>query len=183
MTKKPSVRELRQHLSTKPPPELIEEIVTLYKTYEAVKEFYMRQLHGTYSQELLDRYQAIITKEFCPPGLRPGKGRIAVARRAVLDYTKLAAAPESVIEIMLHYVESIVAYMRAYGETGTAFYTSMGRMYDDAISHMSTHDLMDQFQDRCKQIMRSTDDCGFGEMLMEIYYTHFEIPEDDDPEE
>ncbi len=156
MAKKPSVRELRQHLAAKSPPELIEEIVALYTQYEAVKEFSTLRIHGTYSQELLDRYQAIITKEFFPPGLRPGPGRIAVARRAVLDYKKLATSPESVVEIMLHYVETIVAYMRSYGESGTAFYTSMARMYADAINHMSTHDLLDKFQDRCKQIMASS---------------------------
>lgn len=67
MDKKPSVRELRQHLAAKSPPELIAEIVALYTQYEAVKEFYTLRIHGTYGQELLDRYQAIITKEFFLP--------------------------------------------------------------------------------------------------------------------
>lgn len=180
IARKPSVRELRQYLATKPPPELIEEIVALYTQYEAVKEFYTLRIHGTYSQELLDRYQAVITKEFFPPGLRPGAGRIVVARRAVMDYKKLAATPESVAKIMLHYVEMVVAYIRAYGESGAAFSTSMARMCADAINHIATHQLQDQFQDRCKQIMRSADGWGFHEVLAEIYYTNVAIPEEED---
>jgi hypothetical protein len=185
MAKKPSVRELRQHLAAKPPPELIEEIITLYTKYDAVKEFYMSQLHGTYGQDLLDRYKAIITKEFFPPGMRPGEGRISVARRAVMDYKKLAASPESVAEIMLHYVETGVAYTRSYGDIGATFYASMERMYADAITHILKHDLEAQFADRCKEIMRRADSTGwgFGEVLMEIYYNNFEIPEDDDDPE
>ncbi len=182
MSKKPSIRQLRQHLAAKSPPELIAEIVTLYTQYEAVKEFYTVRIQGTYSQALLDRYQAIITKEFFPPGLRPGEGRIAVARRAVLDYQQLAASPESVAEIMLHYVETVVAYMRSYGNDSMALSTSIARMYADVIKHIADHQLQDRFQDRCKQIMNRANGCGFHEVLVERYDTNVETPEDDDPE-
>ena len=114
MAKKPSVRELRQHLATKPPHELINDIVMLYTKYAAVQEFYTLLLNGTYGQELLDRYKAIITKEFFP-AREVGVARIAVARRAVMDYKKLASAPEGVAEIMVHYVELGGAYTRQYG--------------------------------------------------------------------
>lgn len=38
MAKKLSVRELRQHLSVKSQDELVNEIVALYKQFEAVQE-------------------------------------------------------------------------------------------------------------------------------------------------
>ncbi|MBX0331291.1 hypothetical protein K2Z83_26940, partial [Oscillochloris sp. ZM17-4] len=172
MAKKPSVRELRQHLAAKSPPELIAEIITLYTRYEAVKEFYMAQLHGSYDQELLDRYKAIITNEFFTRSAMPGPGRIGVARRAVMDYKKLAASPERIAEIMVHYVEIGVAYTCQFGDISAPFYASMERMYAAAITHILEHDLEGQFQDRCKQIMRRTDGIGWGfnDTMMDIYY-------------
>lgn len=183
MTKRPTVRDLRTYLADKPPPELIAEIVELFKQHAAVREFYALRMGAPPDQDLLERHKAIITREFFPPGMRPGPGRLSVARRAVLDYKKLAAAPAPIADIMLHYVETGVAYMRAYGYESDSFYSSMSGMYADAIRHIQKHHLEPQLQDRCKQIMRSLDGWGFQEALMEIYYSYLEIPDDDLGEE
>ncbi|NTW04476.1 MAG: hypothetical protein HGA19_24970 [Oscillochloris sp.] len=184
MAKKPSLRELRKHLASKTPPELIEEIVTLFTRYEAVKEFYMAQLHGGYDQELLDRYKAIITNEFFTRSGMPGSCRLSVARRAVTDYKKLAASPESVAELMIHYVEVGVAFTRQFGDIDAPFYSSMESMYAAAIKHLYEHGLEEKFHDRCRQIMRGTDRIGWGfnDNMMEIYYNNFDLPEDDESE-
>lgn len=181
MAKKPSLRELRQYLSDRPPPELVDEIVTLYTKFEAVREHYTLLLHGGYGQELLDRYKAIITKEFFP-ARGVGYGRIAVARRAVLDYKKLASAPEGIAEIMVHYVEMGASYTRQYGDINAPFYASMERMYEAAIKYIQEHRLQDQFRARCKQIMRDTDGIGWGfnDTMVDLYYTLMD--EDDDVE-
>lgn len=183
MAKKPSVRELRQHLGAKAPNELIDEIVALYKQFEAVQEFYTLRLNGTYGQELLDRYKGIITREFFQ-GRGPGPGRIAVARRAVMDYKKLVSAPEGLAEIMVHCVEMGVAYTRQYSDISAPFYASMESMYVGAIKHIQEHGLQDQFLERCKQIMRGTDGIGWGfnDTMVEIYYSYFELAEDDEEE-
>lgn len=183
MAKKPTVRELRQHLGAKPPAELIDEIVALYKQFDAVREHYTLLLHGTYSQELLERYKAIITREFFQ-GMRPGPGRIAIARGAVQNYKKLASSPESIAEIMIHYVEMGVAYTRSYGDISAPFYASMQSMYVAAIRHLEEHHLMEQFQERCLQIMQRTAGIGWGfnDTMVEIYYTYFELEEDEEEE-
>lgn len=183
MAKKPSVRELRQYLSSRQPPELLEEIVLLYTKFDAVQEHYTLLLHGGYSQELLDRYKAIITKEFFP-GRGVGHGRIAVARRAVLDYKKLASAPEGIAEIMVHYVEMGVAYTRQYGDISAPFYASMESMYEAALKYIGQHRLEDQFRERCEQIMRDTHGIGWGfnDTMVELYYNLMDDDEDDDLE-
>jgi hypothetical protein len=183
-SKKPTLRELRKHLEGKTPPELVEDIVTLYARYEAVKEFYMAQLHGGYDQELLERYKAIITKEFFTRSGMPGPGRLSVARRAVTDYKKLAASPEGVAEIMVHYVEIGVTFTRQFGDISAPFYSSMESMYVAAIKHLYEHGLEPTFQERCRLIMRGTDGIGWGfnDNMMEIYYNNFEIPEDEESE-
>lgn len=179
MAKKLSVRELRQHLSAKSQDELVNEIVALYKQFEAVQEFYTLQLHGTYGQELLDRYKVVITKEFFQ-GFRPGPGRIVVARRAVMDYKKLVSAPEGLAEIMVHYVECGVAYARQYGDSSAPLYASMESMYQAAIKHILEHGLLEQFRERCKQIMRHTDGIGWGfnDTIMEIYCSYIDDVDD-----
>lgn len=183
MAKKLSARALRQHLGAKSREELVDELVALAAKYDAVQEFYRVQLHGTYSQELLDRYKAIITKEFFR-GLGPGPGRIAVARRAVMDYTKLAASPVSIAEIMVHYVESGVAYTRQFGDISAPFYASMEAMYLGTIRYLLAHNLEDQFRERCRTIMRNTSGIGWGfnDTMVEFFYTYLDDAGEDDEE-
>ena len=64
--KKLTVRELKQFLKAKSHDELINDIATLFTKFDAVKEYYGLQLQGNYSQELLDKYKAIVQREFFP---------------------------------------------------------------------------------------------------------------------
>ena len=53
-----------------------------------------------------------------------------------------------------------------------------------AIKHIQEHGLQNQFVERCKQIMRGTDGIGWGfnDTMVEIYYSYFELAEDDEEE-
>ena len=73
----------------------------LYKTFTPVKEYYQAQ--GANVQDLVDKYKAIIEKEFIS-GLRGGVPslRLSVARKALNDFKKLTKEPELIADMMLH---------------------------------------------------------------------------------
>jgi hypothetical protein len=85
--KKLTLRELRQHLKNKSHDELVNDIATLFTKFDTVKEYYIMQLGGTHSLQLLDQYKSVIRHEFFPPR-GYGDARLSVARKAVNDYKK-----------------------------------------------------------------------------------------------
>lgn len=185
MSKKPTVRELRHYLAAMPVDDLVEEIISLYTSYESVGEFYTLRLHGSYSQEVLDRYKERITNAFFSPGSRPRPAQIAVARRALSDYQKIAAAPEAIAEIMIHYVDISVAYMCRVSSFSDSLYTSTDTMFADAITFIMAHSLLAQFAGRCRAILQQSHESywNFSDRVMELYFDAFEVPEEDEAHE
>ncbi|MBX0331363.1 hypothetical protein K2Z83_27300 [Oscillochloris sp. ZM17-4] len=182
MSKKPTVRELRSYLAARPVDELVEEIISLYTHYDAVREFYTLRLHGSYSQELLERYKGIVTNAFFPPGSRPRPAQIAVARRALTDYQKIAAAPEGIAELMIHSVDLSVAYMCTLSSFSDSLYASTDTLFAEAITYIMEHNLQAQFADRCNAILRQSHESywNFSDRVMELSFDAFEAPEEDE---
>ena len=84
-----SIKEIRAHLNQKINDALIEEIITLIKTYPQVREYYQAQLLPGESSEILSKYKKIIENEFFPTrGF--GKLRLSTIRNALRDYKKLS---------------------------------------------------------------------------------------------
>ena len=65
--RKLTLAALKKQLSQKTQAELVQEIAMLYKTFKPVKEYYQAQ--GADIQDLVDKYKAIIEKEFVTEAL------------------------------------------------------------------------------------------------------------------
>lgn len=179
--KKLTLRELKQHLKDKSHAELINDIAALFTRFDAVKEYYGLQLQGSYSQELLDKYKAVVRHEFFP-ARGHGNARLSIARRAITDYKKVSDSAEGLIDLMLFYVEMGVQFTNTYGDINEAFYNSMESVYDQATKLIAKHNLRDQFERRCQTIVKNSRSTGWGfhDTLSEIYDEIFESEPPDD---
>ena len=101
--------------------------------------------------------------------------RLSVARKAITDYKKVATSLEGVIELMLFYVETGVAFTNAYGDIDEPFYNSMESMYARTLELIAKHNLQDRFAARCRKIVDDTAPIGWGfhDALSELYHEHF----------
>ena len=170
-----SVRDLKRYLKQRTHDELVADIATLFKKFDAVKEYYQIQLDETSTEEIVDRYKADIKQEFFP-ARGYGQARLSVARKAITDCKKVVASHQYIAELMLYYVEMGVAFTDAYGDINEPFYNSMESMYERAVKLIAEHNLQDQFEVRCKKILRQTAGMGWGfpDALQTIYDEHFE---------
>lgn len=171
---KVTARALREHLRSKPHDMLVEEIVQLSSRNDGVREYFAAQLGLGAQEDVVAKYKAIIAREFSGRG--DNMPRLSTARKAVLDYKKLAQSPLPVVDLMLFYVEKGVDFTNRFGDINESFYSSVEGMYKQALKLIVQHQVQDQFEGRCKQIVTATEGMGWGfhDQLSEMYEDTFE---------
>jgi len=181
MTTKLSLTELKKRLSVKTNAELIEEIALLYKNFPNIKEYYQSTLLGDDST-ILEKYKEIVRSEFLMRGNRFPKMRLSVARKAVTDFKKISSSAQSIVDIMLAYVEAGVSCTNEFGDIDEPFYNSMESMYETALKYVVKEHLFGEFYDRLIAIVDDTRGIGWGfhdqlAYLFETYEAMVEKPE------
>lgn len=169
-----SLKNLKEYLKQRSKEELINEISGLFTKFEYVKDYYQTKL-GKNDVQVLQKYKDIIEDEFFPTrGF--GKARLSVARKAVSDYQKVSGSKESLVDIMIFFVEMGVQYTNSYGDINEPFYNSMESMYARAIKFITDHKLQKMFESRCRKIVEDTVNIGWGfhDGLSNLYYECFE---------
>ena len=152
---------LKTHFSKLDKEHLVGELCRLVKLYPQISEYYRGILPTNGDQENLEKYKAIIKKEFFPVRGH-GKCRLAVAKKAVSDYTKIARDPSMAADIMVYYVEMGADFTDEYGDIYEAFYTSIENMFEDAIEFINKHQLQNMFRTRLDTVITTVQDCGYG---------------------
>ena len=164
---------LKKYLNQFSKEQIIEQIVELHKKYKDVRAYYEFTLNPD-SNAQADKVKKIIQKLFNPPfGQDP---KLREARKEVNGFKKLSPPPESLADVMLHYVECGVQFTNNYGDINEPFYNSVAGMFHDAGEFIKTNRIQELFKERCKKIMNDTDGIGWGfhDELCDYYYEFFE---------
>ena len=137
-------------------------------------------VHPADDETVRARYRQIIQDEFFP-ARGYGNGRLAVARKAVTDYKKVAASVEGPADLMLAYVEIGVRYARAYGALDEPFTRSMERMYATALQWIIKHGQETTFRSRAEAVLTATRGMGywFHDTLTNIFSRYLDTSDPD----
>jgi hypothetical protein len=177
---KVTLTSLKKYLKGRNQEELIADITDLFSRFDSVKEYYQLKLSDGKSEgQLVEKYKAAIYKQFFPArGI--GNPKLSVARQVVSDYKKIAPSPEGLADLMIFYVESGVEFTNTYGDIDEPFYHSMESMYEQLLKHLSKHNLLELFEESCKEIVDDTKNIGWGfhDTLSDLYYQYFKVPND-----
>lgn len=169
-----SLTQLKVALRKKSEYELVEEIATLYKKFNQVKEYYQASFFNN-DDEVLERYKKIVNAEYIegPRNSFP-KMRASVARKAISDYKKVSCSDHGLADLMLTYVEAGITCTLNYGDIDENFYISMERMFESALKYIVKQGLVSDFIHRIKRAVEDTHDMGwgFGDQLEDIYDTY-----------
>lgn len=164
---------LKKYLQRFSKEQLIEQILELNKKYSEVKTYYEFTLNPQ-SNVQADKIKRKIHKLFNPSfGQDP---KLREARSEVNGFKKLSPSVETLVDLMLHYVECGVEFTNNYGDINEPFYNSIAGMFHDAGAFIEKGGLQNQFKQRCKKIMDDTSGIGWGfhDELSEYYYEFFE---------
>jgi hypothetical protein len=169
-----NITELKKYLKNKSADELTEEILTLFKSISPVQDYYKNKLGS--SVEVLEKYKKEIEKKIFPstnfkdPGLH-----LKDAKKAVTEFKKIAGNNHDIADIMLFYVETGVELTNNFGDIDMPFYNSMAGMYEKAVMFIFKHCLSDDFEARCRAIVRNTSGIGWGfhDELNEVFISYY----------
>ncbi|HLG33284.1 MAG TPA: DUF6155 family protein [Bacteroidia bacterium] len=165
-----SIKKYLQSLSRE---ELVEQVMELHKKYDDVKTYYKYMINPA-DKTVAEKYKRVIRNEFFPSRGGYGDPKLRVARKAVNDFKKLSPLSESLVDVMLHYVESGVEFTNAYGDINEPFYNSVASMFYDVCKHIRENNLTPVFEKRCWKIVADTDGIGWGfHDELADYYSEF----------
>jgi hypothetical protein len=181
MAKAAGKRELRKYLQGLTQEQLINHLLHLGDSFKDVHAYLQNVVHPADDETVRARYRQIIENEFFP-ARGYGRARLAVARKAVTDYRKVAASVDGPADLMLAYVELGVRFTRTYGDIDEPFYRSMERMYADALRWIASHGLEDVFRARAEALLAATRGMGylFHDVLLQLFTDIIEGEEEDE---
>jgi hypothetical protein len=167
--KGPGKREVRKQLAALSKEALLDEVMRMYSDFAPVREYLSMRVSPD-DAAVRTKYRRIIEKEFTVSRTRGP--RISVARKAVLDYRKVAPTEEAAADMMLFYVEQAEAF--AYDVGGDeALYASAWRMYRDALDLIVKHDVHERFRERSRRLARREHGYGFQDELASHHHLVF----------
>jgi len=169
------INDLKKNLKELTKEELIKSIVDLYKKNDFVKDYYSSKYADGSNLSILIKHKDIIESELFP-ARGDGRGRLAVAKKAITEFKKLSNDKNSIAELMVFYVETGVRYTDCYGDIDEPFYLSMESMYERAMKYIVSNGLIDKYNERCLKIVNDTTNMGWGfhDQLCEVYYGYVE---------
>lgn len=172
-----SAKKFKTYLQDQDPECLIDELLTLYRTFEVVREFYTPRLEPSDASKIIGKYKQILEEQFLPKSAKWDFPELnySVARKAISDFKKVNSNPEATVDLQLTYVEYGVECTLEYGDIDERFYNSMESMFRKTLKDMEEHGLLDLFEKRCLTIQQKTRDLGwgFGDAITELCEEYF----------
>ncbi len=163
---------LKKHLTQFSKEQLILQIIELHKKYKDVQTYYKFTLNpdsNSQAEKVKKKIHKLFNPGFADPKLRE-------ARKEITGFKKLSQSPEALADVMVWYVECGVEFTNNYGDINEAFYSSIEKIFSDACEYIRANGLEKEFKTRGQEIMRSTENIGWGfhDQLCEIYYDFFQ---------
>jgi hypothetical protein len=164
-----SKRDLKKELADFDKKKLIGLISELYDKNKTVKEYLDYYLNPD-EEASLKVYREKVREAFYP---KRGFGfKLAQGKKAISDFRKLKPSVDSLIDLMLYYVECGVEFTNDYGDIDENYYLSLERAYRDSLALIHKHLRHDAFKDRASQIVYNSENIGWGfhDTLGDLYY-------------
>lgn len=147
-----SKRDLKIYLQELTKEQLEEQILDLYTRFKPVKTYY-NFVFKPNEEKLLDEAKFKIGKEYFPINGRKPKARRSVAQKIIKHFIQLGVDPFIIIDVMLFNIEVALQYNEDKQIKQDAFYRSILRSFENTVSFIKEHGLMNDFSPRISTIL------------------------------
>jgi len=150
-----SKRELKKYLHKLSKKQLEEQITDLYSRFKEVKVFY-DFVFNPKEDKLLDECKFKISKEYFPVKGRKAKARRSVAQKYIKHFKQLGVEANIIADVMLYNIEIVQTYSGEKEIKQDAFYKSMLKSFEEAVSFIYENGIQKEFDERLYAIMTET---------------------------
>ncbi len=147
-----SKKDLKNYLVGLSKEELEDQIIDLYHRFKEVKAFYDFAFNPREDRMVNDAKERI-GKEYFPTTGRKPKKRRSVAQKLIKKFIQLEMAPDKVVDVMLFNIEVAQAGNEEKPVNQEAFYKSMAKSFEEAVSFAKIHGELAHQESRFEQIL------------------------------
>ena len=168
-----SKRDLKLYLKGLKKRQLEEQVLDLYTKFKSVKTYY-NFVFNPKEEKLLDEAKFKIRKEYFPVNTRKPKIRRSVAQKIIKHYIQLGVDVYVIIDVMLFNIEIAQQFTQEQIIKQDAFYASMFKSFNEALTFIRKQGLENDFMHRIKNIVSTIKEqnwmntAGFEDALIEF---------------
>ena len=152
-----ALRELKNELNQMDKTEIIKLILEIYKKIPDAKNYFDIFSTGDIDKQI-EKYKSEIEKYIYPKGSSLDMHE-AEARKIIRTVRKMNIT-ELNIELELHYVSCCLVVVEDFGYFDANYYTSMEKMFDNAISGIDKIGVKEKYLDRIKTLSHKATEYG-----------------------
>jgi hypothetical protein len=167
------LREVKTELNKLDKADLIKHISELYKKYQPVRAYFDFYVNPD-EEKLLEEYKDKVREGFYP---RRGFAlNLSISRKAINDFKKLATSKESLVILLLYYVECGVEFTNEFGDIDENFYSSIENAFVKALDISAKERTLEKFKGCAYKIVEDTRDIGWGfhDYLGDVYSEYYD---------
>lgn len=186
MSKKLTEKSLEKKLHNMCVEELIQMIMSLYRSNESAEQSINLQIVGdAYGNELLEKYKKRLYKIFNPSDIVRMGFSLENAKQVLSEFADICVNDNGKWygDLALYFAECATDFTMSYGDIDEDFYDALGDAYHDAIVAASEdEELYKLWKDRLESILRDFAGFGWGmeEYICEEYYSIPWLQEDNE---
>ena len=155
------ITDFRKYLQSLSKEEMEDELINLVKSYRDVKEYFSLKVNPENGEEIFLKYKENIKNQFFTKKFY-GNPNFREIRGYYSAFKKVSKNIEYLIELMLYTVELAMKYLDEVGDSEERFYDSTCNIFDDVCLLIRKNKLEEQYIDKCRKIVESSDDKGYG---------------------
>ncbi len=152
-----SKRDLKKYLQELTKKQLEEQVLDLYTRFIPVKTYY-NFVFKPNEQKMLDEAKFKISKEYFPLNSRKAKTRRSVAQKNIKHFIQLGVDSYIVADLMLYNIEIAQRFSAEKEVKQEAFFKSMLRSFEEAVSYLKEHGMLADFLPRINQLIKTTNE-------------------------
>jgi len=149
-----------KHLENLGEEELRHEILTLYKKFKQVKEYYQSDL-ALEDNKLFESYKRKIFKAYNPSS-GPGRRKLSNSRKLINEYKKIAIFQHEIIELILYRVECGVNYALKNPQQNRAFFSAHVSSFNEAHILLLRNGMLADYDKKAHDLIAASKGLPFG---------------------
>ena len=158
-----TVAQLKKLLAERSKDEIIDFILSLYKSSAAVKQAISAVLSEDYAMQLLEDAKKKLDKIFFPANIARTGFSLKEAKAVVSNFVKVCPNDRLVARLNFHFAKNAVDFTNDFGDIDEPFYNALANHFANAAEVIALYpDMREEFMPQLEKLADETRDIGWG---------------------
>ena len=155
--------QLKKQLAERSKDEIIEFLLSLYKSSATVKQAISAMLSDDYALQQLENAKEKLDKIFFPADIIRMGFSLKEAKAVVSNFVKTCPNDKLAARLHFHFAKNAVDFTNEFGDIDEPFYNALANHFKNATEIITLYpDLCEEFKPQLEKLVEETSDIGWG---------------------